>query len=156
MSIIKKYDNLDFIICSDIFQFISPYPNLQYAFNNLYKILKPNGFVIFSVPFIYGQHNEYYPNLYDYNYPTLDSSDNVITVLPIPYEYTPAKSILLQQIIYDMYVNHQIDYKNIFYDITIGRDGIYTTNEGFDIPTGLGVFDCEKLSNYIETYVANN
>lgn len=63
---VDKYINYDFIICSDIFQFISPYPNLQLAFNNLYTMLKPNGFIVFSVPFIYGKHIEYYPNLYEY------------------------------------------------------------------------------------------
>jgi hypothetical protein len=63
---VNKYTNLDFIICSDIFQFISPYPNLQQAFNNLYKMLKIGGVIIFSVPFHYLKYQEYYPNLYDY------------------------------------------------------------------------------------------
>lgn len=58
---------------------------------------------------------------------------------------------LLQQILYNIYGidGKNTNYTDIFYDITIGRDGIYTSEEGFDIPTGLGVFDCEKLSNYI-------
>jgi SAM-dependent methyltransferase len=63
---VDKFDNLDFIISSDVFQFLSPYPNIQIAFNNLYKMLKPSGFLVFSVPFVYGEHQEYYPNLYDY------------------------------------------------------------------------------------------
>lgn len=63
---VEKFNNLDFIISSDVFQFLLPYPDIQIAFNNLYKMLKPNGFIVFSVPFVYGDHQEYYPNLYDY------------------------------------------------------------------------------------------
>jgi SAM-dependent methyltransferase len=63
---VNKYNNLDFIISSDVFEHIDPYPNLQQAFNNLYNMLKPSGFIIFSVPFTYGEHIEHYPNLYDY------------------------------------------------------------------------------------------
>ena len=63
---VQKYTNLDFIISSDIFQFIKPYPNIQLTFDNMNKMLKPNGFIVFSVPFIYGEHQEHYPNLYDY------------------------------------------------------------------------------------------
>jgi len=63
----------------------------------------------------------------------------------------PSYTNLLQQILYNIYGidGKNTNYTDIFYDITIGRDGVYTSNEGFDIPTGLGVFDCEKLSNYI-------
>ena len=75
-------------------------------------------------------------------------------VFPITTVYNPNASSytnLLQQILYNIYGidGKNTNYTDIFYDITIGRDGVYTSNEGFDIPTGLGVFDCEKLSNYI-------
>jgi SAM-dependent methyltransferase len=63
---VQKYNDLNFIISSDVFEHINPYPNLQNAFNNMYDMLKPNGFIVFSVPFIYGDHKEHYPNLYDY------------------------------------------------------------------------------------------
>jgi SAM-dependent methyltransferase len=61
---IGKYD---FVISSDVFEHISPYPGLDIAFKNLYNILKPNGFVVFSVPFIYTDCSvEHFPNLFDY------------------------------------------------------------------------------------------
>lgn len=37
---INNYQNLDFVISSDVFEHIDPYPNIQIAFNNLNKILK--------------------------------------------------------------------------------------------------------------------
>lgn len=64
---ISKYTDLDFIISSDVFEHINPYPSLQLAFNNLYKMLKNGGFLIFSVPYTNGEHIEHYPNLYNYN-----------------------------------------------------------------------------------------
>jgi len=69
---IKNYKDLDFIICSDVFEHISPYPGLQKAFDNLYKMLKPNGFVVFSVPYNDKQHIEHYPNLFNYNVSLID------------------------------------------------------------------------------------
>ena len=64
---VAKYNNLDFVISSDVFEHISPYPNIQYAFNNLFKMLKIGGHVIFSVPFIYDNYYEHFPSLYDYS-----------------------------------------------------------------------------------------
>lgn len=64
---ISTYNNLDFIISSDVFEHISPYPNLQIAFNNLFKILKKGGHIIFSVPFIYDNYYEHFPSLYKYS-----------------------------------------------------------------------------------------
>lgn len=63
---VKNYTDLDFIITSDVFEHINPLPSLQIAFDNLFRMLKSGGYVIFSVPFTYGQHKEHYPNLYDY------------------------------------------------------------------------------------------
>jgi SAM-dependent methyltransferase len=63
---IKNYCNLDFIISTDVFEHISPYPNLQIAFDNLYKMLKPNGFIVFSVPYQKNFHVEWFPNLCNY------------------------------------------------------------------------------------------
>jgi len=64
---IKIFNNLDFIISSDVFEHISPYPDLQAAFNNLYKMLNSGGYLIFSVPFIYDNYYEHFPTLYDYS-----------------------------------------------------------------------------------------
>jgi SAM-dependent methyltransferase len=63
---VKKYFDLDFIISSDVFEHINPLPSLQVAFDNLFKMLKPGGCLIFSVPYTYGEHKEHYPNLYNY------------------------------------------------------------------------------------------
>ncbi len=63
---VQKYNNLDFIISSDVFEHIDPFPNIQHSFNNMYKMLKNGGFIIFSVPFSYFDHIEHYPSLYDY------------------------------------------------------------------------------------------
>jgi SAM-dependent methyltransferase len=63
---IKNYNDLDFIISSDVFEHINPFPSVQIAFNNLYKMLKNGGYLIFSVPYTNGEHLEHYPNLYDY------------------------------------------------------------------------------------------
>jgi SAM-dependent methyltransferase len=63
---IKNYLNLDFIISSDVFEHINPFPSIQIAFNNLFRMLKSGGFIIFSVPFTLGEHKEHFPNLYKY------------------------------------------------------------------------------------------
>jgi len=63
---IKNYNNLDFIISSEVFEYINPYPSLNTAFDNVYKMLSNGGVLIFSVPFIYDKHKEYYPSLYNY------------------------------------------------------------------------------------------
>ena len=64
---VKNYNDLDFIISSDVFEHINPFPSVQIAFDNLYKMLKCGGHIIFSVPFSNGEHKEHYPNLYNYN-----------------------------------------------------------------------------------------
>lgn len=71
---VDRYKNLDFIISSDVFEHIDPYPNIQYAFNNLYKMLKNEGFIVFTVPFYYGEHKEHFPNLYKYEIKKEDSN----------------------------------------------------------------------------------
>jgi len=70
---INNYKDLDFIISSDVFEHINPYPGLQIAFNNMYKMLKTGGFIIFSVPYNEEEHIEHYPNLFEY---TINKSDN--------------------------------------------------------------------------------
>lgn len=39
--------------------------------------------------------------------------------------------------------------KNIFYDIVTGKDGIYSATHGFDLASGLGVINCQRLINKI-------
>jgi len=44
----------------------------------------------------------------------------------------------LQKFLYKLYKNKQV-YSSNFYDITIGKDGDYQSEKGYDIATGLGV-----------------
>lgn len=63
---ILKYQNLDFIICSEVFEHISPYPSLSIAFDNLHRMLKKDGILVFSVPYNLDNHKEHFPSLYEY------------------------------------------------------------------------------------------
>jgi len=75
---LKNYNNLDFIISSDVFEHINPFPSVQTAFDNLYRMLKCGGHIIFSVPFTYGEHKEHYTNLYDYKIVKNDNNEYVL------------------------------------------------------------------------------
>jgi len=75
---IKKYNNLDFIIASEMIQHIDPYPNIQIAFDNLYMMLKNGGSLIFSVPYTDNEHIEYYPLLYNYILTPIDNNECII------------------------------------------------------------------------------
>jgi SAM-dependent methyltransferase len=75
---VKNYNDLDFIISSDVFEHINPFPSVQLAFDNLYKMLKCGGHIIFSVPFTNGEHKEHYPNLYDYKIEKNDNNEFVL------------------------------------------------------------------------------
>jgi SAM-dependent methyltransferase len=64
---IQNYKGVDFVISSDVFEHIDPYPGIQLAFDNLYALLKPGGFIVFTVPYSTTQpHREHFPNLFDY------------------------------------------------------------------------------------------
>lgn len=55
----------DFIISSEVFEHI-PQP-VSRAFDNVHRLLKPGGVLIFTVPYILtGQTIEHFPELYDY------------------------------------------------------------------------------------------
>ncbi len=55
----------DFVICSDVLEHVIP--PVENAFLGLYDLLKPNGVLIFSIPYILnGDCKEFYPNLYNY------------------------------------------------------------------------------------------
>ena len=56
----------DFIICSEVLEHTNP-PVIN-AFMGLSSLLKPGGFLIFTVPFTLDEECvEHYPNLYDYS-----------------------------------------------------------------------------------------
>lgn len=56
---------LDFVISSDCFEHVVPPVSL--AFTGLFDVLKPNGFVVFTVPHVTdGPTHEHFPDLHDY------------------------------------------------------------------------------------------
>ncbi len=55
----------DFVIASEVFEHISP--PIQPAFDNLPRLLRPNGFIVFTVPWAPdGATQEHFPNLLDW------------------------------------------------------------------------------------------
>ncbi len=61
----QDYNKYDFVISSDVFEHVSP--PVQRAFDNLRKIVKSNGAVIFSVPYVLsGPTREHFPDLFDW------------------------------------------------------------------------------------------
>ncbi len=55
----------DFIIASEVFEHLPP--PVQPAFNNLARLLRPDGFVVFTVPFDPNGHTkEHFPDLHDW------------------------------------------------------------------------------------------
>jgi len=75
---LKNYNDLDFIISSDVFEHINTYPSVQIAFDNLYRMLKCGGHIIFSVPYTDDEHKEHYSNLYDYKIEKNDNDEYVL------------------------------------------------------------------------------
>jgi SAM-dependent methyltransferase len=56
---------LDFVISSEVFEHVAP--PVSVAFENVRKLLKPTGVLIFTVPYGKGDKNiEHFPELYDY------------------------------------------------------------------------------------------
>jgi SAM-dependent methyltransferase len=76
---ITKFDSelegsLDFLVSSDVFEHVVP--DISIAFTNAYRILKPNGVFVFSVPYKKnGSIEEHFPELHDY---TIESANNKI------------------------------------------------------------------------------
>ncbi len=55
----------DFIISSDVFEHVAP--PISMAFENVRKLLKPDGVLIFSVPYSKNQETvEHFPGLHNY------------------------------------------------------------------------------------------
>ena len=66
MNLSEKYlGKYNFVISSDVFEHILP--PLQQGFDNLFRLLKPGGRLVFSVPYTRIAHTiEHYPGLLDY------------------------------------------------------------------------------------------
>ena len=62
----------DFIIASEVFEHLPP--PVQPAFNNLARLLRQDGFVVFTVPWVPDGHTkEHYPDLHDWQVANLKS-----------------------------------------------------------------------------------
>ena len=58
-------EEFDFIVASEVFEHVQP--PIQTAFNNLARLLKPGGFVVFSSPWeLKGDTAEHFPRLHDW------------------------------------------------------------------------------------------
>jgi SAM-dependent methyltransferase len=61
----SHYGRYDFIIASDVFEHISP--PISRAFENARRLLKPDGIMIFTVPYIEGETKEHFPDLHQFS-----------------------------------------------------------------------------------------
>lgn len=67
---ITKFDpahesTFDFVVSSDVFEHVAP--PVEQAFENLYRILKPGGICVLTVPYVLqGETVEHFPELHDY------------------------------------------------------------------------------------------
>jgi SAM-dependent methyltransferase len=67
----------DFIIASEVFEHLPP--PVQPAFNNLSRLLRPDGLVVFTVPWVpEGHTKEHYPDLYDWKIAHLRSGSILV------------------------------------------------------------------------------
>lgn len=59
-------ERFDFIVSSDVFEHVVP--PIQTAFDNLFRLLKPGGCIVFSVPYsLEPETHEHFPRLHDYS-----------------------------------------------------------------------------------------
>lgn len=61
----EQYESYDFIISSDVFEHIAP--PFSRAFENAQRLLKPDGVMIFTVPYVEGLTTEHFPDLHEYS-----------------------------------------------------------------------------------------
>jgi SAM-dependent methyltransferase len=57
-------DAYDFVLSSDVFEHVAP-PG-DHAFHSAFQILKPNGVLVFTVPYEIDDSAEHFPDLYEY------------------------------------------------------------------------------------------
>ena len=58
---LTQHDQYDFIISSDVFEHICP--PISKAFENAYRLLKPGGVMILTVPYLDGETREHFPDI---------------------------------------------------------------------------------------------
>jgi SAM-dependent methyltransferase len=67
----------DFIIASEVFEHLPP--PVQPAFNNLWRLLRPDGLIVFTVPWSPDGHTkEHFPDLYDWQVAHLRSGSILV------------------------------------------------------------------------------
>jgi hypothetical protein len=67
----------DFLICSDVLEHIVP--PVDNGFSGMYKLLKPGGFLVFSIPYdTSGKSKEHYPNLHKFSIVNIDDSYSLV------------------------------------------------------------------------------
>jgi SAM-dependent methyltransferase len=59
------FGRYDFLISTDVFEHIAP--PISKAFENARRLLKPNGVMIFTVPYVEGKTHEHFPELHQYS-----------------------------------------------------------------------------------------
>ena len=68
------------------------------------------------------------------------------------FNSNPNSSYGIQNIIYNIYGSDKNLYSKLFYDVTQGTSGNYSTMKGYDIPTGLGSPKIETFVPYLAEY----
>ena len=61
----EQYGTYDFILSSDVFEHVAP--PVERAFEEAFRLLKPNGFLCITVPSVADDTVEYYPDLHEYS-----------------------------------------------------------------------------------------
>jgi SAM-dependent methyltransferase len=59
-----RSEEYDFIISTDVYEHICP--PISTAFENAYRLLKPGGVMIFTVPYVEGKTHEHFPNVREF------------------------------------------------------------------------------------------
>jgi SAM-dependent methyltransferase len=71
----SEYGKYDFLISTDVYEHVPP--PIGIAFHNAFKLLKPGGVMVFSVPYVQGQTREHFPELHKFTI-TGDGKDSVL------------------------------------------------------------------------------
>jgi SAM-dependent methyltransferase len=76
-----EFGKYDFVISSEVFEHVPP--PVETAFSNVLRLLKPNGVLVFTVPYsIEDQTLEHYPDLHEYTVARLGESSVLLNRTP--------------------------------------------------------------------------
>jgi SAM-dependent methyltransferase len=71
----SEFGKYDFLISTEVFEHVPP--PVGAAFRNAFRLLKPGGVMVFSVPYAQGQTREHFPELHKFTI-TGDGKDSVL------------------------------------------------------------------------------